>query len=289
MSRPTLLITGSTGNVGRALLPLLHEHDGHLLAGNTRGESVDGVPGRAVDFNDLPALTRAFEGVDRAFIVIPPNPLMVQMGAHVAQAARQAGVKHLLRVSGAGADPASPYTIGRVQGEVDQHLLNSGVPTTLLRPKMFMQNFSNFLAGMIQSGAFYSSQGEGRAPFIDVRDIAAVAARILVAPEAHAGQAYVLTGPQALSNREALNLIAQATGRPIDFVNIPEDAAVQSMRDTGMPEFVVSVMSSLNQVIAAGHLVDTTDAVERITGRSPRTFDDFVREHADRWHPATVT
>lgn len=283
MSRPNILITGATGNVGRALLPLLKSHDANLIAGSTRGEAVDGVPGRAIDFGSAEQLTLAFADVDVAFIVIPLHPQMVPMAANVARAARAARVKHLVRVSGAGADPHSPFTIGRVQGEADQHLIDSGIPTTLLRPKNFMQNFSNFLAGMIKGGTFYSSQGQGRIPFIDVRDIAAVAAEVLKHPAAHAGRAYVLTGPEALTNQEALDILGKTLGRTINLVGIPEEAAVQSMRDMGMPDLVVDVMSSLNRVIAAGYVAEVTDSVERITGRPPRSFADFVREHADVW------
>ena len=283
MKKDTILVTGATGNVARALLPLLAPLSATVLAGSTRGEPVDGVPGRAVDFSDVPALTQAFQGVDVAFIVIPLHPDMVQMAANVAQAAQAAGVKHLVRVSGAGADPASPIAIGRVQGQADRHLVDSGIPTTLLRPKNFMQNFSNFLAAMIKGGTFYSSQGQGRIPFIDVRDIAAVAAKVLENPAAHAAQAYVLTGPEALTNREALDCIGQATGKSIAWVDIPESAAQQSLRDMGMPELVVDVMSSLNQVIAAGYVAEVTDTVRQITGRAPRHFADYATEYAQAW------
>lgn len=160
-------------------------------------------------------------------------------------------MRHLVRVSGAAADPASPAAVARVQGQADEHLLASGISTTLLRPKNFMQNFTTFMAGMIRNGTVYSSQADGRTPFIDVRDIADVAARVLQAPQAHAGQAYVLTGPEALTNAQALDEIGRAIGRRIEFVAIPESAAVESMQKMGMPPFVVEVMSSLNQIIAA--------------------------------------
>ena len=283
MQNKTILVTGATGNVGGALLPLLASLPATVIAGSTRGHAVGGVPGRAIDFADVPSLTQAFTGVDVTFIVIPLRPDMVQLAANVAQAARAAGVKHLVRVSGAGADPQSPFAIGRVQGQADQHLVASGIPTTLLRPKNFMQNFSGFLAGMVQGGTFYSSQGQGRIPFIDVRDIAAVAAKVLENPSAHAGQAYVLTGPEALTNREALEHIGQATGKSIALVDIPESAAQQSLRDMGMPEVVVEVMSSLNQVISAGYVAEVTDTVQQLTGHPARTFADFAREYAQVW------
>lgn len=283
MADSNILITGATGNVGSALLPGLQADASRLIAGSTSGHDIGGVPGRKIDFNSPDQLVAAFAGIDIAFIVIPLHPQMVQMGANVAKAAKSAGIKHLVRVSGAGADPASPYAVGRVQGETDQYLMNSGIPTTLLRPKNFMQNFSNFLTDMIKSGTFYSSQGQGPIPFIDVRDIAAVAAEVLKHPEQHAGQAYVLTGPETLTNRQALDLIGEAIDQTIALVDIPEEAAVKSMRDMGMPEFVVDVMSSLNQVIAAGYVAELTDWVERITGRKPRNFADYAREYASAW------
>lgn len=283
MTPSTLLITGATGNVGGALLPLLAQQPAKLLAGSTQGQAVAGVAGRAVDFMRPETLTQAFSGVDVAFIVIPLHPAMVEMARHVAQAARAAGLKHLVRVSGAGADPHSPVPIARVQGQVDQALQDSGVPCTFLRPKNFMQNFSSFQAGMIRSGSFYSSLGEGRVPFVDVHDIAAVAAEVLKDPAAHTGQAYVLTGPQALCMREALALMAEAIGRPITLVPIAESAAVDAMRQLGMPEFAIEVMSSLNQAIAAGHVAEVTDTVQRLTGRPPRDFASFVQSHASAW------
>jgi uncharacterized protein YbjT (DUF2867 family) len=136
---------------------------------------------------------------------------------------------------------------------------------------------------MVKGGTFYTSQGEGRIPFIDVRDIAAVAAEVLRNPAAHAGQAHVLTGPQALTNQEALDILGGVLGRAIQRVDIPEAAAVKSMREMGMPELVVEVMSSLNQVIAAGYVAEVTDTVQRITGKPPRTFAAFAREHVGVW------
>lgn len=283
MKSPTLLITGATGNVGRALLPLLDSKKSNLIAGSTRGEVTNGIPGRAIDFSDINQLKHAFQGVDIAFIVIPLNPLMVKMAANVAQAARASQVKHIVRISGAGADPNSSFAIARVQGQIDQHLIDSGITTTFLRPKNFMQNFSNFSASMIKGGAFYSSQGQGRIPFIDVRDIASVAATVLKEPGLHAGKSYVLTGPEALTNREALDLIEQALSRRISLIDIPEEAAVQSMRDMGMPDLVIDVMSSLNQLIAADYVAETTESVQKITGTAPRQFSDYAREYVGAW------
>lgn len=281
MSR--ILITGATGTVGSALLPLLQDAGHTVFAGSTSGRDVSGAPGRRLDLLNPETLPASFEGVDAVFIVTPAHPRMAAMTANAVAAAGAAGVRQLVRISGASADPLSPFAVARVQGECDQHIINSGIPYTLLRPKNFMQNFLTFLRGMIRSGAVYSSQGDGRIPFIDARDIAAVSAAVLASPASHAGRVYTLTGPEALTNSEALEIIGQATGKPVALVPISEEQAVESMRRMGMPEELVEMMSSLNRVIAAGCAADVTDTVSAITGCPARTLRAFAQEHAEAW------
>ena len=283
MSKPNILVTGATGNVGRALLPMLKNAEANLFAGSTHGHDQLGVRGISIDFNNCDALQKVFAGIELAFIVIPLNPSMVEMARNITKVAKVSGIKHFVRISGAGADPNSPFAVARVQGQVDQILSESGVSTTFLRPKNFMSNFKTFMAGMIKSGTVYSSQGEGRIPFIHVDDIAAVAAAVLNNPARHVGQSYVLSGPRAMTNREALDVIGKAVERHINLVSISEEAAQKSMRDMGMPEMVIDVMSSLNQVIAAGYVAELTDTVRQITGRPPKTFEEFAQENIDAW------
>lgn len=158
-----------------------------------------------------------------------------------------------------------------------------GIAYTLLRPKNFMQNFTTFLRDMIRAGVVYSSQCEGHVPFIDARDIAAVAAKVLVDPAAHAHQAYTLTGPEALTNARALAEIEQATGCKVALVAINEAQAIEGMRRMGMPEPMVQAMSSLNCVIAAGWVAQVTDEVPRLLGRPATRWADFVAEHRNAW------
>ena len=278
-----VLITGATGNVGGALLPLLAQSGHHIFAGSTRGEKIGEAEGRCIDFLNVGALTEAFRGMDTVFVVIPLHPQMIEMAANVATAAKAAGVQHIVRVSGAGADPASPVAVARVQGLADQHLSESGIACTFLCPKNFMQNFVQYYAKMIRDGALYSSQGEGKIAFIDVRDIAAVAKAVILNPEQHAQKSYVLTGPQALTNAEVLALIDAHTGKHTKYVTIPEDAAVSAMQQMGMPPFVVEVMSSLNQIIAAGYVAETTETVRQVSGQPPHRFEDFIRENRMVW------
>ena len=285
MGNTQILVTGATGNIGSALVAQLMQAPSptDVVAASPGGQPVAGAPGRALNLLDPDSVGAAMRGVERLFLLTSAHPEMEVMTAHAVQAARAAGVQHIVRVSGAGADPASDIAIARLQGRCDQIVIDSGIAYTLLRPKNFMQNFNTFLRDMIRTGTVYSSQGEGRVPFIDARDIAAVAARVLREPQAHAGKAYTLTGPQALTNAEALAVIAEHIGRPIQLVAISEEQAVEAMRQAGIPEPLVQAMSSLNRIIAAGWVAEVTDDVQRLLGRPATPWADFVAEHRRVW------
>ena len=280
-----ILVTGATGNIGRELTrQLAHAGDGfEVIAASTKGVSVAGAPGRPLDLLDPASVAAALADIDRLFLLTPAHPAMEAMTINAVAAAKAAGVQHIVRVSGAGADPDSDIAVARLQGRCDRVIIDSEIAYTLLRPKNFMQNFTTFLRDMVRTGAVYSSQGDGRVPLIDARDIASVAAHVLTAPESHAGQAYTLTGPEALSNAEALAVIAREVGREVRLVPISEEQAAAGMRQEGMPSEMVEVMSSLNRVIAAGWVAEVTDDVPRLLGRPASRWADFVHEHRESW------
>lgn len=280
-----ILVTGATGNIGRELTrQLAHAGDGfEVIAASTKGVSVAGAPGRPLDLLDPASVAAALADIDRLFLLTPAHPAMEAMTINAVAAAKAAGVQHIVRVSGAGADPDSDIAVARLQGRCDRVIIDSEIAYTLLRPKNFMQNFTTFVRDMVRTGAVYSSQGDGRVPLIDARDIASVAAHVLTAPESHAGQAYTLTGPEALSNAEALAVIAREVGREVRLVPISEEQAAAGMRQTGMPSEMVEVMSSLNRVIAAGWVAEVTDDVPRLLGRPASRWADFVHEHRETW------
>lgn len=279
----TILVTGASGNIGRPLVQQLKAAGAAVIAGSSSGKSVDGVPSRHVDFGDVASLQTAFTGVDTLFLLLPLVPNKVALAKNAIAAAKAAGVKHIVRSSGAGADPAAGFALPKLQGEIDQLIIESGIAYTLVRPATFMQNFATYFAGMIQGGALYLPQGEGRVSFIDVHDIAAVNATILQNPAAHAGKAYTLTGATALSNAEAVKAIGNAIGKTVSYVAVPDEAAIASMKGMGMDDWTIDQMMSLHQLTAAGYAAGTTDTVRQLIGREPIGFTQFVADHKSAW------
>ena len=279
----TILVTGATGNIGRALLPLLRQSGANVLAGHRSGANIDGAPGRAVDFTDRAGLEAAFQGVDTVFLLFPLLPNKRELAANAVAAARAAGVRHLVRSSGAGADTNAAASLARLQGEIDRAVIASGIPATIVRPATFMQNWVTYNAGMVKSGTVYLPLGEGRTAYVDVRDIAAVAAAILRDPRPHAGAIYTVTGAEALSVGDVLAEIARGAGRHATYVPVPDEAAIQAMKSMAMDDWTIDILMSLNRAAAAGETAGVTGDLQLLTHQAPRRFADFVRDHADAW------
>jgi uncharacterized protein YbjT (DUF2867 family) len=281
----TILVTGATGHVGSAVIAALRAQGQNVIAGvHSGGRRIDGVPARSIDLDDPASLRDAFAGVNTLFLMQPLDERMVTWNRHALDAAKRAGVTHVVRLSGAGAQPDGPFLIARPHGEADRDVRASGIAFTLLQPVSFMQNYVNYHGHAIQQqGAFYLSQGEGQVAFIDLADVAAVAAKVLGAPAAHAGKAYVLTGPQALSNADVANRIAAAAGKPVQYVNVPDEAAVEALLGMGLPRWNVDALLSLSQLIRQGHGAVVSGDVHRVLGRAPRRFEEYAATAAAAW------
>jgi uncharacterized protein YbjT (DUF2867 family) len=279
-----ILVTGASGNIGSELVRALRGRGAEFeILRSRREDKAADVPARYASFEDVAALQRAFSGVETLFVLLPFAPNKMALANNVAAAARLAGVGRIVRSSGAGADPRSSIALSRVQGEIDDLLAATGIPSTFLRPSGFMQNLTGYQAAQIRAGALYAPTGEGKHSVIDVRDIADAAAAVLLNPAPHAGKAYTLTGPAAYSNAEIAALISAATGKPLKFVDIPEAAARDSMRQSGTPDKIIEWLLSLSLAIKTGLASMVTTHVRDLTGHAPRTLEAFVAQNAGAW------
>ena len=278
----TILITGASGNIGSHLVQELATTDHPILRG-TRNKSEPGKQNKIfLDFSDQQSLVEAFKGVDTVFLLFPMVERMVEYAENAVEAANEAGVKRIIRSSGAGSDRSAGFLMPRVQGTIDELITNSGIPYVITQPSSFMQNFFLFHGGDLKNGAVYLPVGEGKIGWIDVRDIARANAHILNNPSPYLNTKITLTGKENLSYREALAIIAKETNRVIQFVDVPDEAAIKAMQEMGAPAFTIDMISSLNQIIKAGYAEGTSNAVLDITGQEPISFAQFVADYKDQ-------
>lgn len=277
-----IFVTGASGTIGSALQQAL-ARSGLDVTWGSHSRPLPGLPSRPLDYSDPASLRQAFAGHQVLFLLLPLVEDKLEWARNAIEAAKAAGVRHIVRSSGAGADPASPYGLLRLNGDIDQLVKDSGLAWTLIRPATFMQNFATFYADMIRQGALYLPQGDGKTAFVDARDIAAVDAKVLASPERFVGEILTVTGPEALDNATVMARIGTALGRELHYSAVNDDAARQAMSDLGAPTWLVDWMLSLHQATRDGHTAEITDTVASITGHPARQFDDFVKDYLANW------
>ena len=278
-----ILVTGATGHVGSELVRLLAEQGvpaRALIHSPDKAALIEqlGIEVAVGDFEQPDTLEAAMIGCDHLFLVSPPSPRQPEQEQNVIDAAKRAGVSHVVKQMVLGADPDAPIAFGRWHGQIEQHLAKSGLGHTLVQPHSFMQNFLLSAQPVADQGVLYGMTGAGRTSYIDTRDVAAVAAQVLTSP-GHEGQRYTLTGPEALSAAEVAERLSAAIGRQVRSVDLPADAFAQALAGAGLPGWLVDAVIEGNTLLAAGDQAMVTDEVARVTGRPPRTFDQFATEH----------
>jgi len=279
-----IFVTGGTGLIGSEILRLLSQQGvatRALTRNPQKAQERKGVTWVAGDLTRPETLPKAFEGAKTLFLLTHYFEDMVELQHNAIAAAREAGVKHVVKVSAFAASDHSKAPIGRWHYQVEKELKESGLAWTFLRPHHFMQNLLAQAEYVIKDGVIYSPSGDGKIPYVDGRDVGAVAAVILAAPDQHRGKTYVLTGSEAISYRQAAGIIGSVIGKPVRFVDeSPDEARARRVREGIPPSVIESILAIGAYQRAGGKTVTITSTIADLTGRPPLTVAEFVREHA---------
>ncbi|MGJ5755945.1 uncharacterized protein YbjT (DUF2867 family) [Streptomyces puniciscabiei] len=279
-----ILVTGASGNVGSALLA-------HL--------ATDGVPARAayrdprttarviesgrhavtLDLAVPETLAPALDGIDTVFLVGATGPDQTTQELNMVQAARAVGAR-VVKLSVWRADEGLT-PIARLHRPVEQALVASGLPWTILRPNFYLQNFLR-LPSIRAAGEFSLPLINAPISFIDVGDIARVAARVLTT-EGHDGRVHDLTGPEALTYAEAAQEFSRVLGRPVRHVGLPDDETRAVMLRRGIAEFHADALIGVARAYRDGGAEAVSSTVPDLTGRAALGFAEFVRGNRDHF------
>jgi uncharacterized protein YbjT (DUF2867 family) len=215
--------------------------------------------------------------VDKAFVA--SNGLdIAALEGNAFDAAKRAGVKHIVKLSGRhlDADFMQGNALARNQNTSEDRLRALGIPWTIMRPGLFASNFLMWLVK--DKGAVFLPVGQGQDTPTDSRDIAAVAVELLTSP-GHEGKVYELTGPEYLSYAAMVQKIADAIGKPLKLVDVTKEAALEGMLAAGVPATQAEGLLLYFDGVKAGKIYAPTPTVAELLGRLPRSFDDWVRDH----------
>ncbi len=280
-----ILVTGATGRVGREVVRLLSETRAAvrvLVRSPDAAASLErlGVEPAIGDFEEPATIEAALQGATKLFLLTPADPRMVDHQGQTIEAAQRAGVRYVVKVSALGADPASPVSLGRWHAQAEQHIEDSGIPYTHLRPHYFMQNTLAFAPSIALENRLYAPMRDGRIGLVDCRDVAGVAAHVLTEP-GHENRVYEITGGAALSFTELASHIGAAIGRTVTYVDVRPSEAERAMISAGTPGWLAEALIGLYGIFSANHASAITRVVDDLCGKPARTFAAFTREYAN--------
>jgi uncharacterized protein YbjT (DUF2867 family) len=281
-----ILVTGATAPVGRELVRLLRDAGAEVKAGTRHPERAAHVFDASVevvelDYAEPATFDAAVEWADRLCLQPPAfDGDAYRTLVPLLDWAVQAGTGHVVVVSAMGIEVREDLPIRHLEN----HVASLGVDWTFLRPNFYMQNFGEgFLGERIRrTGRFRMPVEDAEVSVVDGRDVAAVAAAALTSG-AHVGQAYTLTGPEALSHGAIASMIAVAAGRDVEFEACTDEEMLGWLTGAGWRPDVAGVVIALYQAVRGGVRAHVTRDVETVLGRPARTFGQFAKEHHSLW------
>ncbi|HKW61904.1 MAG TPA: SDR family oxidoreductase [Candidatus Acidoferrum sp.] len=284
------LVTGASGALGRAVLTEVAksgaDHRAMYRSASDAAQAPAGTSTVIADFSMKDTLPPALEGVHSVFLVCSPIPQLIELEWNMIDACAAAGVGHIVLSSALGAREWRK-SFPSWHRRVEDKLKTTKISFTILRPNSFHQNVVTYFAPSVRSqGVFHSSMGNASVSFLDVRDIAVVAAKSLAGGD-HSGQTYELNGPEALTYSELAEKIAKHSGRDVRYVDIPAEKQRRAMLDRGLPEWHADALLDLQAYYLKGKGGKIDGLLEQLIGRPPITMGEFLAEFANEFRPET--
>lgn len=281
----TILVMSSTGKVGQELVRELHNANADYRVATKSLDRAKSLwdfdaPAMYFSYDEPETFAPVLQGVTRLFLLHPED----KPGRHkdlfaFIDAAVAAGVKQIVYMSALGADlrPDDPLC------QVEHYIANSGLQYTILRPNWFMQNFNTVDLRRINiKNEVLQPSGDAQIALIDTRDIAAVAAKLLL-NGVHHGKAYTLTGSEAFSYGDVAAKLSAITNRKITHVSPTPESEIQRMKDANIDPEPIYFMQWLFEDIVRGYAAIITSDVEEQLGRPARSFEQYLNDYADVW------
>lgn len=280
-----IVVTGPTGNLGPAVLDELRLRGAavralaHTAASRATIERY-GAEAVDADLDEPDTVEAAMMGCDRLFLLSPLHPAQPQREAAAIDAAKRAGIGHVVALSIMGADHASPVAFCRWHAAIDEHLAGSGLGYTILRPAGFMQFHLLPVQTVKAANSWFGMTGDGAAAYVDIKDVAAAAAVVLTS-SGDSGHTYDLTGPEAITLPRAATELGAAIGRDIAYIDLPAEAFHANLVGLGLPPWLIEAVVALNGAVREGHAATVTNSVEQLTGRPARSYREMLGSHTD--------
>ena len=278
-----ILITAATGQIGGAALQAIAASGKSVRALVRQPSLFTGAAGVEIvegNFDDDLSLRRALDGIEVMLLAGRDSPQSVCQHRRVLGHARDAGVRHIVKLSAIGATPRSPVALMREHAEVDKEVMQGPANWTFLKPHLFMQNLLR-AADMIRStGRFAAPMGQGGFPVVDTRDVGIAVATVLGDPAVHAGKSYALTGPAATSYDEVAATFTTVLGRPVTYEAVSPDEFESRLLSAGIPDWRAFDLAHIASAYGNADN-DVSPDLAVLLGRDSTSLESFIKDHEE--------
>ena len=280
-----ILVTGATGITGSELVRRLSARGVSvrgLTRNMTKAAALSALPNVEMQEGNMEqpeTLSSPLRGIERAMLISSSDARMLEVQSNFIEAARKAGVRYVVKLSGIMPELDSPFRYARMHGEIEKRLEASGMAFTHLRAGEFFTAYFRRVPSIVAKGELTLPMEDARIASIDIGDIAEVAATVLT-DTGHEGKIYPLTGPEALSMTEVAEKLSVVTGKPIRYINIAPEEARSANLANGMPPYMADGLFELFAERRKGKEAQVSSVIPEIFGWQATRFDEFAARNA---------
>ncbi len=282
----TVLITGATGQLGSLVVKhLLDRIPASDIAVSVRKPekaadlSAKGIDVRAGDFNDLALMTNAFKGIETALVISAEDDNATRIKQHrtAVDAAKATGVKHIVYTGIVDPKADADFTYSAIHLDTENYIRESGLAFTILRNSFYADLLLAGVPHALETGDFGAPAGDAKITYIPRNDLAEAAAVVLAKPADHVNKTYDLTGTKGVTHTEIAGYIANATGKPVKFVDLPAEVHTGILGSLGLPGHLVEALAGLYVGAKKGDYETVSDDFETLVGRKPQSVENFLQ------------